>query len=1362
MSSDLARIKELFLALLDKPGHERATYLDSVCGADTDLRRRLETMLRSHDASGELLRDPAELPADDGRDVTSDFSSTEPNGTADLSFLAPPATPGDLGNLGHYAVREVIGRGGFGIVLKAFDERLHRIVAIKALSPAYAAVGSARKRFIREARAAAAVKNEHVVGIYDVQENAEPPYLVMECIDGISLQDKLDKVGPLGIKEILRIGMQIAEGLAAAHKQGLVHRDIKPANILLENGVERVKITDFGLARAVDDASVTQSGTVAGTPMYMSPEQAEGLPIDHRSDLFSLGTVLYAMCTGQPPFRATATHAVLLRVIEASPRPIREINNEIPEWLAAIVAKLHARMPEDRFPTAKEVGELLGGHLARLQQPALAPKPVPVTASKPTDPRPPSFLWARRKRLAASALAALGIFLTIKGAVWFSLPPQEVRPAGTQWLMVGLGAASILAATLFWFDLLRRRWMTQAIVAILLLAFGFAWLGSFVERFATNQGEVAFVPETGFISAIVLQNDVMVTDWMDMTKGRGLSLPASEYQINGGTITGYRQTGWEVTHAGAFGKSSQRMPGPSCVVTVARGDFVTIRPEVVKEEVTMALEVKDNGDPFVELEGRWVAESAEQNGESLPAETLAKIHLSFETNTMRLEMPPVKTIKGRLVPYFVFPGDKKHFILIGPDPKRWFGIYRMEDDRLSISVGDESDRPTGFKSKKGTGLLAMVCKRPSETEPGWVPLFNGKDLSGWRQHKSYEGDWNVIDGQLVCSKADNAWLFSDRVFTNFELRVEYKVERGSAGVTLRASRGDGVIIAVYGVGPPGYSVPLSESRDQWHTLVASCKGNRRSVTIDGDRIQDTEDRENKYRAGQICLQVIGPDPLVRFRKIEIKELPGSPPEEPRWVSLFNGADTTGWTLPRGAGTWEVVDGILTGTAEQGKDGSLSSLRDYVDFHLRAEVRLKGPGHSGIFFRNHEGYHLLIDGKITGSLALAHPWKFLDLKKDVPVDTESWFTLELIADGPNLTSKVNGQVVAGIVDAAKASGQFELELYPEKGPVVVEFKKIEIKELRRGSPPMSDPKFAAPGGAAKVKAHQDAWARYLDVPVEIANSIGMTLRLIPPGKFLMGSPEDETGRQSNEGPLHEVSITKPFRMGVHDVTVGQFDAFVKATGYRTEAEKGDGSFRFVLGDDKDKWKRDPATNWKNVGFEQSDNHPVVCVSWNDARAFCEWLSAKEGKSYALPTEAQWEYACRTGTATSGPFGGDDVPELGRFAWFNRNSEWKTHAVGRKGANPWGLFDMHGNVWQWTADRFAADYYANSPKEDPPGPAAGELRVLRGGAWDNDAGLCRAAFRLGNRDPSYRTTSFGFRVVVLGDMKGVAPPDPDPFR
>ncbi len=155
----------------------------------------------------------------------------------------------------------MIGRGGMGVVLKAFDRSLHRIVAIKVLAPPVAAGGTARQRFIREARAAAAVSHDHVVAIYAVDE-AALPYLVMPCIDGISLEEKIRRDGPLGLKEILRIGMQAAEGLAAAHKHGLVHRDVKPANILLENGVERVKLTDFGLARAVDDASLTQSGVV--------------------------------------------------------------------------------------------------------------------------------------------------------------------------------------------------------------------------------------------------------------------------------------------------------------------------------------------------------------------------------------------------------------------------------------------------------------------------------------------------------------------------------------------------------------------------------------------------------------------------------------------------------------------------------------------------------------------------------------------------------------------------------------------------------------------------------------------------------------------------------------------------------------------------------------------------------------------------------------------------------------------------------------------------------------------------------------------------------------------------------------------
>jgi serine/threonine protein kinase len=318
-------------------------------------------------------------------------------------FLTPAEDPGHLGRFGPFAVTAVIGRGGMGVVLKAWDAALNRLVAIKVLAPQFASNGAARKRFAREAQAAAAVVHEHVVPIHGVNSWKGLPYLAMAYIAGRSLQERLDHDGPLGVKEILRIGMQAASGLAAAHAQGLVHRDVKPANILLENGVERVRLTDFGLARAVDDASVTQSGVVAGTPQYMAPEQASGRAVDHRADLFSLGSTLYAMCTGRAPFRADSAMAVLRRVCDEEPRPIREINPDIPDWLLVIIAKLHAKEPCERFQTAAEVAELLGRCLAHLQQPNTILLPTIVTAAAARRKR----RWPSRSVTAAAVLLAL-------------------------------------------------------------------------------------------------------------------------------------------------------------------------------------------------------------------------------------------------------------------------------------------------------------------------------------------------------------------------------------------------------------------------------------------------------------------------------------------------------------------------------------------------------------------------------------------------------------------------------------------------------------------------------------------------------------------------------------------------------------------------------------------------------------------------------------------------------------------------------------------------------------------------------------------------------------------------------------------
>ena len=308
------------------------------------------------------------------------------------------------------------------------------------------------------------------------------------------------------------------------------------------------------------------------------------------------------------------------------------------------------------------------------------------------------------------------------------------------------------------------------------------------------------------------------------------------------------------------------------------------------------------------------------------------------------------------------------------------------------------------------------------------------------------------------------------------------------------------------------------------------------------------------------------------------------------------------------------------------------------------------------------------------------------------------------------------------------------------------------------PPPAIPPF----NAAKAKEHQQAWAKYLGLPVEqevdLSKEAKLTMVLIPPGEFLMGSTPEEQARLlekaeaaeheriPSEGPQHRVTITKPFRLSTHEVTRGQFRRFVEETGYKTEAEQdGQGGFGLLDG----QWRQDPRFVWSaDPGFPQTDDHPVAHVSWNDARAFCQWLSKKQGLKYALPTEAQWEYACRAGTMTLWHCG-DGKTTLQECAWFSVNAGGKAHPVGQLKPNAWGLYDVHGNVSEWLADWYGADYYAQSPPNDPHGPSAGSLRVRRGGCWYSHAGWCRSAFRH-NSPPGFRTHILGFRLAsVLAD-------------
>lgn len=284
-------------------------------------------------------------------------------------------------------------------------------------------------------------------------------------------------------------------------------------------------------------------------------------------------------------------------------------------------------------------------------------------------------------------------------------------------------------------------------------------------------------------------------------------------------------------------------------------------------------------------------------------------------------------------------------------------------------------------------------------------------------------------------------------------------------------------------------------------------------------------------------------------------------------------------------------------------------------------------------------------------------------------------------------------------------------------------------------------------------HQRSWASYLGVPVTETNGIGMKMVLIPPGEFMMGSTAEQISklgqersdrwwrdRIQSESPSHRVRINQPFRMGQTEVTSAQFAQFVSATGYRTEAET-DGQGGTLGTENVPDRKRD--VTWRNPGTVASGDHPVANVTHRDAQAFCDWLSKTEQKEYALPTEAEWEYACRAGTSSSW-YLGESGTLLGAAAWLSSNSGRQTHVVGQKGANGFGLLDMIGNVEEWVGDSYDPDYYSRSGTDDPFREGYGKQRVARGGSFASTPATARSAHRVGYYE-SDRFGYLGFRVV-----------------
>jgi serine/threonine protein kinase/uncharacterized membrane protein len=402
---------------------------------------------------------PAEpRPDTDHASAPSGHSGGDDTVAATIRAVGPPtgfsapAAVGEVGTLGPYRIVKELGQGGMGAVYAALDTRLERRLALKVMLPALAAGAGARERFLREARTAARIKHDNVVTVYEADERNGVTYIAMEFLEGYPLDAYLAQKGLLTIPQVIRIAAETAAGLAAAHKIGLVHRDIKPANLWLEAPNGRVKVLDFGLAKPVSaEVELTRIGAVVGTPAYMSPEQARGQKVDHRSDLFSLGAVLYRLCTGNLPFNGPNTMAVLMALGTEEPAPVRELNPDVPEALGALVHQLLAKRADDRPQSTAEVLNRLRALAEELTAPRL--KAAELSTSQPQLVQPqvvyvPIQVTAAPEQNPFADLESSGTGTASSDPSGSPAPAPVRARSGGRWLWPTVGLAALVALAL--------------------------------------------------------------------------------------------------------------------------------------------------------------------------------------------------------------------------------------------------------------------------------------------------------------------------------------------------------------------------------------------------------------------------------------------------------------------------------------------------------------------------------------------------------------------------------------------------------------------------------------------------------------------------------------------------------------------------------------------------------------------------------------------------------------------------------------------------------------------------------------------------------------------------------------------------
>ena len=1338
---------------------------------------------------------------------------------------------GDLERLGEYELLDKLGEGGMGAVYKARHIKLEKIVALKVLAKDRMANPNAIARFEREMKAIGRLEHPNIVQAYDAREIDGTHFLVMQYVAGKDLTEIVGCCGSLPIADACELIRQAALGLQCAHENGLVHRDIKPSNLIL-TPAGQVKILDLGLALLQADPSgggeMTSAGEAMGTAEYMAPEQVtDSHNVDIRADIYGLGCTLYKLLTNRPPFFGpnyrTAAAKMVAHVTDPVP-PIRELRPEVSKDLAAVLHRMLAKKPAERFATPAEVAAAMERFVKSADLSKLCARAVearrradagqPDNATQPSTGSPSVDTGHHRQIEHEPRLQTSG-------------QPQSSARRYLPWIVAGVALA---------------------------LVGGGIWAAMTMVRVRDKQGNVVAeikVPEGGKVEVVDEGGNGKAEGGKDISPTLAVA-PFDAKTAKERQEAWARYLGVPVVITNSIGMKLVLIPpgefdmgspkelieeelkrpdkardksyfdhvlgeGPQHRVRITRAFYLGMY-EVTQEEYQRV--VGGNPSEF-SASGKSKDKVAGQDTHRLPVEGVS--WTDAEDFCLRLTVLAEEKAVGRK---YRLPSEAQwEFACRAGSPGRWCSggasaihgsaeeTNREESSLLEYGWfyenADGRTHAVGLKLANGWGLYDMhgnVAEWCQDwQDPAYYANSPTDDPSGPPQgsgipHRVYRGgSFQNLARQSRSAYRDacSSWTRQNRLGLRVCLALPDKPGAPTAPPVVATRETTASHPQSPAVAPPPAVAPFDATKAKQHQeawakhlglsveqtnsigmkLVLIPPGEFEMGSTDEEIARELKEGKQQIPTDKGYFENLPTEAPRHHVKLTKPFCLGMYPvtqAEYERVMGTNPSDFTGMQVD--VSTFKPpLDERQKKTREEnakkvaGQDTSrhpveMVSWDDCVEFcrklsampaermarrvyRLPTEAEWEYACRAGTTTRWYCGddeaglldvaWILKNAGGTTNPVGQKRPnaWGLYDMHGQVYHWCADRFSRDYYQHSP--PSDPTGptadtfRVIRGgywgtnplICRSARRNASATNCRVRNGFRLVVD---VVAKEHEQPTTPVTSSNFrgpnapppaVAPFDATKAKQHQEDWAKYLGIPVEEANSIGMNLVLIPPGEFEMGSTPEEIAAGMElvkkheapsyhadelfaQTPRHRVKITKPFYLGTYPVTQAEYAELMDMNPSAFTEKQVDGSaFKPPLSEAEAKFRR---RDLKQVAGVETSRHPVETVTWDEATDFCRQLSALPAERaarrvYRLPTEAEWEYACRAGTATRWYSGDDEAGSADVVMAYGEIGGMRTQPVGRKRPNAWDLHDMYGTVWQWCADRYSPDYYKQPPPE-----------------------------------------------------------------